>query len=581
MQKIRFYPILLFLLGVVLTVAVTYSVYRNNEKIELQEFEENCRSFDSEIRIRLESNSQVLYSSASFVSSSDTVTRAEWNEFQTLNKSLSKSLGAKGIGFLRIVKPEQLNDFQRKVSAEGFSNFKVWPEGKRPIYSAVLYLEPFNKQNIQALGYDSYSESIRQIALDMARDSDMAVITDKIMLVQDSIESPNTAGAIMFVPVFKSGLAKGTVEERMKACYGWVFCLFRINQFVEGTSDNWNFNAFRVQIFDSHEQTNVNLMFDSDLEYNIKREISAKANFTIPMAFNGNTWILRFTNYQDGLKPMFIRLLPVLILGMIISALFFVLAISLMNSRRKAGYIEELNQKLKKVNEGKDRFISVLAHDLKSPFNSLLGFSEMLVENIDELSYKEIKNYANQVYGAAQITHQMLDELLLWARIHSDKLPFNPVQLDLCLLCGSVLEEFKLSIGKKNIKIVVEKEDEAFVFADELMIKTIFRNLIGNAIKFTRPGGQIRISGSQINAGEVKVTVDDNGMGMTQVQISRLFDIATKTSKEGTMGEKGTGLGLLLCKEMIDKHKGRIWAESEPGAGTRFFFSLPLYQEPS
>lgn len=581
MQKIRFYPILLFLIGVVLTVAVTYSVYRNNEKIELQEFEKDCRSFESEIRIRLESNSQVLYSSASFVSSSDTVTRSEWAEFQALNKSLDKSLGAQGIGFLKIVQPEQVTDFERKLSSEGFANFKVWPEGKRPIYSAVLYLEPFNERNIQAIGYDAYSEQVRQIALDLARDSDMAVITDKITLVQDSFGNQNTAAAIMFVPVFKTGLAKSTPKERKTACTGWVFCLFRINHFIKGMSTSLNFNSLRVQIFDGHEQADQNLLFDSDIEHNILRKASARADFSIPMTFNGNTWILQFSNYHDGLKPFFVRLLPVLTLGVVISALFFVLAISLINSRAKALYIEELNQKLKKVNESKDRFISVLAHDLKSPFNSLLGFSGMLVEDIDELSYKEIKNYANQVYNAAQISHQMLDELLLWARIHSDKLPFNPVKLDLCMLCGSTIEEFKLSIDKKDITVLVEKKEEAFVYADELMVKTIFRNLIGNAIKFSHPGGQIRISGGRQNDQEVLVTVEDKGIGMSPSQVSRLFDIGSKTSREGTMGEKGTGLGLLLCKDMIDRHKGRIWAESEPGVGSKFFFSLPLYQEPS
>lgn len=574
MYKIRVFSVMILLIGLTLTFIVSYSVYQDNEKIDLQDFETNCRSFESEIRIHLRTNSQILYSSASFISSSDTITRSEWKEFQTLNKSLTEAVGIQGIGFSKIIRRRELNAFEEKVSENEFPGYEVRPEGERELYSPVLYLEPCSEKNRMVLGYDGFSEPIRQRAMVMARDSDMAVISDKIFLVQDSI-SKRQPGALMFVPVFKVGTSLRTPEERANACVGWVFCPFRMNDFIRAMADQWNFEMYRVQVFDNSDLSDDSLLFDSDSEFNLQRKSGAMASFSLPMNFNGKTWTLFFSSFNHDLKSVWSRVYLTLLMGLTISLLLFVLAVSLVSARARTRRIQELNDELKKVNESKDRFISVLAHDLKNPFSTLLGFSEIMVQDMNELSYKQIEHYANQIYSAARITHQLLDELLMWARVQSDQLPFNPERVNICQLCTNLVKEFELAAGKKNINVCLNKEDERFVFADELMVKTILRNLITNAIKFTNVGGSIRICGN-CNGDEVVVTVEDSGIGMSEQQVSKLFDISSKTSKEGTAGEKGTGLGLLLCKDMVEKNKGRIWVESELGKGSKFMFTLPL-----
>jgi len=575
MFKIRAFPILILLLGLVLTFVVSYKVYKDSSKIELQEFEMKCREFESEIRMKLNTNSQILYSSSSFISSSDTITHNEWKEFQTLNKSLTEAVGIVGIGFSKIIKPEFLPQFEKLISSEGSLEFKVKPEGRRNFYTAVLFIEPFTGRNVTVYGHDGYTDPVRRKAMVLARDSDVAVITDKIVLVQDSLNNRANASAIMFVPVYKAGRPLNTSSERESANVGWVFCAFRMSDFFKEISEKWDYNSHRVQVYDEFNISENGQMFDSDTELGIERKEAERANFSLQMNFNGKTWTLYFSNYDRNFKSVWARIYPTFFMGLVISVLFFVLSISLIDARLRSRRIQQLNEELKKVNDSKDRFISVLAHDLKSPFNSLLGFSEILVEDLNELNHKQIENYSNQIYSAAKISYQLLEELLLWAQVQSDQFPFNPERVDICRLCSIVANDFDLIASKKEVVVCLEKGAEPIVWADELMIKTVLRNLLTNAIKYSHPGGKVKISGS-CDENEVIVTVEDSGVGMSAAQIANLFDIRHKSSKEGTAGEKGTGLGLLLCKDMIDKHGGRIWVESEPGKGSRFMFSLKV-----
>lgn len=222
----------------------------------------------------------------------------------------------------------------------------------------------------------------------------------------------------------------------------------------------------------------------------------------------------------------------------------------------------------------KDRFISVLAHDLKSPFNALLGFSELLAENFDDYSKEESGFYANRLYATAKFTYSLLEELLLWARLQSDQFPFSPERLHLNELCKNLIDDYTLLAEEKGITLSSETED-LYVKADEFMLKTILRNLLGNAIKFTREGGIINLKAVK-DGNNVIVSVSDSGIGMSPEEISKLFDISRVHSKLGTANEKGTGLGLMLCRDLVGRNGGDLWVESAAGVGSVFRFSVPV-----
>jgi PAS domain S-box-containing protein len=230
---------------------------------------------------------------------------------------------------------------------------------------------------------------------------------------------------------------------------------------------------------------------------------------------------------------------------------------------------------LKKINADKDLFISILAHDLKNPFNSMLGFLDLLTENYREYDTEKIEAQLDIINSSAKRIFNLLESILMWARSQSGKIPYHPRSVNFTITCNEVLSDLKVSLDAKKLTINYLSKDELSVLADIDMLKTVMRNLISNAIKFSYPGGKIDIFAEHSDS-MILVSVFDNGIGIAPERLDTLFDISKVQSTKGTSNECGTGLGLLICKEFIEKHGGKIWVESEMGKHSKFNFSIPL-----
>jgi PAS domain S-box-containing protein len=235
-------------------------------------------------------------------------------------------------------------------------------------------------------------------------------------------------------------------------------------------------------------------------------------------------------------------------------------------------------ERLVQLNVDKDRFISILGHDLRSPFTVLLGLSELLIENIREYNTDEIEDHLKLIKNSAQDTFALLEDLLKWISAQSGNIPFKPQTLSFADICNDILKTLNPNADVKNISINYSKVDHLTVFADADMLKTVLRNLASNAIKFTNNGGTISINAIE-NSSNVTISVSDNGIGISPENLIKLFDISQVLSTKGTAKETGTGLGLLLCKEFVEKHGGKIWVESEVGKGSDIKFTLPVFNE--
>ena len=235
---------------------------------------------------------------------------------------------------------------------------------------------------------------------------------------------------------------------------------------------------------------------------------------------------------------------------------------------------EESEDKLKELNAQKDKFFSVIAHDLKSPFNSIVGFSGLLVEQVREKDYNSIEKYAGIIEQSSNRAMNLLMNLMEWARSQTGRMEFNPEYFEMVSLTNKTTLLYDDIAAQKTISIVRNLPANAPIFADKAMISTVLRNLISNAVKFTHSGGEITIS-AQENQNELKVSVSDNGVGLSKTNIQKIFRIEENYTTSGTNKEKGTGLGLILCKEFIEKHEGNIWVESEEGKGSTFIFTIP------
>jgi len=234
----------------------------------------------------------------------------------------------------------------------------------------------------------------------------------------------------------------------------------------------------------------------------------------------------------------------------------------------------ESENRLKLLNSQKDKFFSIIAHDLKSPFFGFLNLTKVMSNNIEDFTQIELKDYSMMMYESANNLYKLLENLLQWSRVQRGLCQFNPVKLsahNFATMNINLLCEFA---KKKNICIENNIPKEIELFADEQMLNTVMRNLISNAIKFTCAGGKAEI-GYIIDSDTHIVFVKDTGVGISNNTIEKLFKIDEKVSTPGTEGETSTGLGLLLCKEFIDKHNGKIWVKSKIDVGTTFFISLP------
>jgi signal transduction histidine kinase len=237
--------------------------------------------------------------------------------------------------------------------------------------------------------------------------------------------------------------------------------------------------------------------------------------------------------------------------------------------------LQTLANELQRLNKDKDRFMAILGHDLKSPFNLFLGLTEILAEDINKIDIKEIENIAKELNKTARNTYNLLEDILLWARVQSGKIPFKPKKLNFTDIANEIIELMSPAASSKNIKIGYSEADKINIYADFDMIKTVLRNLVSNSIKFTNNNGSIDIRSVQTGS-ELIISVSDNGIGIDQDNLTKLFNNSEIITTKGTANESGTGLGLSICREFIEAHGGKIWVESELGKGTEFKFTLPF-----
>lgn len=293
-------------------------------------------------------------------------------------------------------------------------------------------------------------------------------------------------------------------------------------------------------------------------------------------------------NYENEKKISYF-----LIVAIVIFAFLVVLLIHQQTSKKKAfnllefrnfqinrmnDEIQEQRDYLNQLNKTKDKFFSIIAHDLKNPFNSIKGFTELLIDNSGEYEEAKQLKFLKIIKDSTIKASMLLNNLLIWANSQSGNLTYIPKKIELVRQVMDVTSLLEIQAIKKEIDIYNNVDHNLSVKADENMLNTILRNLISNAIKFTNPKGEIRVL-SKVKNSMVEISIADNGVGISEEDIENIFNIEVKNTNIGTANEQGSGLGLILCKDFVEKHGGEIWVKSEKNKGTEFIFTLPLWDE--
>jgi len=276
-----------------------------------------------------------------------------------------------------------------------------------------------------------------------------------------------------------------------------------------------------------------------------------KANGMKSFLFNNNLETDTFVDEMNDISPTYIR-----------------------NTQKKEKELKKQISELKEQLKIKDRFIQVIAQDLRKPFNVLLGISKLLTKNVQTYDKSKIEEMLSMNHQTIVKTYDLLEDLLTWTNSQTGNLPFVRKRISLHGVLKQSVDFFSNNARAKNIRLTLLCDEKLGVMADEFMMKTIVRNIISNAIKFTHTGGEVSISAKKSND-SILVSISDNGMGIDNRFLPEIWDSSSTYTTPGTAKEQGTGLGLIICKEFVEKHGGNIWAESELGKGTTFNFTLP------
>lgn len=256
--------------------------------------------------------------------------------------------------------------------------------------------------------------------------------------------------------------------------------------------------------------------------------------------------------------------------------LYFISQVQDITIRKKAeGQLERYAEQLQTLNKSKDKFFSIISHDLRSPFNALLGITEYMAQYYKDMSPDEVKDSVNNIYTSSKKLYNLIINLLEWSRLHTGRMEVEKTILNLNEAAKEAVNLFSESASAKNIDLINKISEDIKVTADNYMIDTVLRNLISNSIKFTKPGGHIILSAERLG-NMAEVSVEDNGIGISKKNQEKIFRIDAQYRTEGTANEKGTGLGLILCKEFVEKNNGTIRIESKENEGSKFIFTVPL-----
>jgi len=372
-RKQTWLAISLLFVGLLITLIISLMVKGEVESVAKSEFGFACEEIENKITTRLHAHAQLLRSLSILFEANDGVTREDWRNaylHQMINKNLP---GIQGVGYSIIIPKNQLAAHQKKIRNEGFPNYSVNPKGNREIYTAIIYLEPFTGRNLRAFGYDMFSEPIRRMAMEKARDFNVASLTRKIILVQET-EADIQAGTLMYLPIYKKEMPAETVEERRTAIQGWVYSPYRMHDLMKGILGGYGTiseKSIDIEIYDDASYNKTELLYDSKRALEKKTTSAPLLSLKKSISFNDHQWYLRFTQYSSPTANFdYSKVWYTAIGGTSVSLLIFVLYLSLISSIRAnelteelAGYLSNSEKKFRDLIENSHDIIYTITPD--------------------------------------------------------------------------------------------------------------------------------------------------------------------------------------------------------------------------
>ena len=552
---------------VTLTLLASWYVWRTTRDVDRARFDNARQTTRDTVTARLEAYLNVLTATRAVLVADPGVSRDRLRAYLRGLTVQRRYPGIQGIGFSMRLEPQEVAALEAEMRAEGFSEFRVWPNDPRDEVHAIVLLEPLDDRNLAALGYDMFTSAVRAEAMARARDLGRAQSSGPVTLVQE-IDDQKQLGFLIYTPVYLTGRTPLTLAERRRALLGYVYAPFRTRDLLQG-------------IFGSQERPEVGFeIFDGDALLHRTRDLPPDPRYTAEDRIDvaGRTWRVRWISRRHGLAGATLLGAATLVGGLAISILLFLLIRVQLAAREQAELTaERLRQSeadLQRANRAKDDFLATLSHELRTPMTSIMGWSQMLGE--EDLDPQTRGTAIDAIRKSGKIQAQLIEDLLDVSRITAGKMKIETKVVELGPIVTNAIETVQAAADAKGVRLQAELGTPVHVTGDAHRLQQVVWNLLSNAVKFTPAGGDVFIKVREEKSQAV-IEVRDTGQGIAAEFMPYLFERFRQADSSPTRSHMGLGLGLAIVRHLVELHGGTIAAESTgEGKGATFRVRLPV-----
>lgn len=563
-------PIIVFLAFLGITIWSWLDANKNIEETRSQILSNHIQDTKSGIQNRLTTYEDILRAGAGLFDASNEVSASEWKDFVEIFEINKRHPGIQGIGYTQVIRPDQLQSHIQANRSAGQPGYQVFPEGERPLYTSILYIEPMNEANQKAIGFDMYSEQTRRTAMNLARDTGSTTLTDVVTLIQDSDTMSSEPGFLMYVPVYIQGAPKNTQTDREKNITGYVYAPFRSQNFLKEFSNEFDDPNFSFKIYDA-QQTPDKLLYESP-SYRQLNAQKNKQSTTETFTINNKAWIIEGVIAPNAVSASERNRPAALLLGGIIISLFigsFIYLLLLNRTRALSGKEE------REIQDAKDELLALASHQLRTPATGVKQYLGLVREGYAGAINKDQRAYIDKAYESNERQLDTINEMLFVARSDAGYIKLMIEEVDLSSLMLDSIDEQISAIKEKHQRLNRDfPKEKVLIQGDEQYLRMAIENIISNATKYTPEYGSVSVRLEALDY-NVKITVKDTGVGVSQKDYELLFRKFSRIPNELTSQVNGSGIGLYLTRTIIEAHNGTIDFDSTVNVGSIITVTLP------
>jgi signal transduction histidine kinase len=557
---------LVFAVFFALTLLLTSYIWRTTHAADRARFDNAVQTTRDAIEARIDTYLNVLVATRGLVVSDPAISRDELRAYVRSLNVRQRYPGIQGVGLTLRVTRDELPRLGDEMRAEGNASFHIWPRGERAEYYPIVSLEPLDRRNIAALGFDMFTNPVRRAAMERARDTGRAAVSGRVTLVQE-IDARKQPGFLIYTPLYSTGTTPATLAQRRASVIGFLYAPFRAYDFFEG-------------IFPSQERPEIGFEIRDDHQFLYRTpELPVDPRYTESdrIEIAGRLWTVRWISRRERGGGVALLTAGTFLGGVAISVLLFLLMRTQLTAReqaeRTAERLRRSEAELQRANQAKDEFLATLSHELRTPMTSIMGWAQMLDE--EDLDSETARTGIEAVRRSAKVQAQLIDDLLDVSRITAGKMHIERGVLDLQPVVSAAIETVRGAAEAKGVAIQSDLASGVCVNGDPHRLQQVVWNLLSNAVRFTPAGGQVTVT-SRDEGRDAVIEVRDTGQGIDPQFMPHLFERFRQADGTATRSHTGLGLGLAIVRHLVELHGGTVSAQSSGlGRGALFRIRIP------